>query len=183
MTLSEYKVLSGRYEAGGMDREQRTRHAVCGLASEVCELIEKLRFGSASGALTDEAGDVCWFIARICAVRGIGMAALAVDEDAVYNVRRYGEELALITALGRVEGVFQKELTGRPVSDAELVLNLRLMMCALAYICGAEGQKLNKVLENVMEKNLMKLEVRYPDGFSVARALKRDLEAEKRVFE
>lgn len=182
MTLSEYQVVSGRYEAPGMDREQRLRHSVCGLASEVCELIEDWLFGYTSVELVDEAGDVCWFMARVCAVRGLNMSVLAADEDAAYNVRKYGAERSLIGALGRVEGVFQKELTGRPVSDAEIVVNLRLMLCAIAYLCGAEGRCMSKVVEKILEKNIEKLKVRYPDGFTVARALNRDRDAEAKVF-
>ena len=182
MTLNEYQRLSGKFEAPGMDREQRLRHAVCGLASEVCELIEKARGRRVIAELTDEAGDVAWFIARICAVKGIPMVYLSVTDDDVWNVKKFGAENALIGDLGRVEGIFQKELTGRTADDTVLIAYLREMLCAAAFLTGAVGQNVADVVENILEKNIAKLKVRYPDGFSVARALNRDLEAEKDVF-
>lgn len=86
MTFSEYQRLARRTQNGRLTPDEKLRHALCGLPSEVgevCGLFQKVYQGRPLDVekVEDELSDCFWFVAELCDVLGLDM-----DEVAQHNI-------------------------------------------------------------------------------------------------
>lgn len=74
LTANEYQRLAMR--TAGVDKDEWLMNAILGLngeAGECADLVKKTFFQGHpynKGALMDEAGDVCWYLALLCSALG-----------------------------------------------------------------------------------------------------------------
>ena len=93
LTMNEYQQLAQRTMSEEMTTEEKTLHALHGIASEVGEIhgiFQKAYQGHAvrDEELMKEVGDLLWFVAELCTAR-----AWQVEDVARHNIdklkRRY----------------------------------------------------------------------------------------------
>lgn len=107
MNFDQYQKLASRTINKDLDRDDKERHALFGMAGEVGEihsLYQKEYQGHTFtiGDLISEIGDLMWFIAELCTVNDITM-----DEVAAYNIdklmRRYPQGFSKEDSIARVD--------------------------------------------------------------------------------
>lgn len=81
----------------------------------------------------------------------------------------YHGVFGLNSEAGEVAGLLQKMYQGHDVDGEHLIKELGDCMWMIAEICTSKGFN----LDDVMQTNIDKLKVRYPDGFEVERSLHR----------
>jgi len=83
--------------------------------------------------------------------------------------------LGIASEAGEIAGAFEKHNRGHQLSVDDIVKELGDVIWYISMYCTAN----NIMLEDVLQRNLSKLEARYPEGrYSVERSLNRDVMAE-----
>lgn len=189
MNFEEYRVAAFRTMSKG-DPSQgpgganfNLRQAVWGLglageAGEVAGLFLSLDIDQKT--LTKELGDVAWYVAAVCTHNGWSLADVA-DTDSIVDFQQScwanrgqgtggGWGLMLCEATGRVADHLKKVVGhGHVLDQAKVVRGLRETLEILAGICFAY----DLTLEQVCEANIVKLNARYPAGFSTEASVNR----------
>lgn len=91
MTFTEYQVQARKFQNTDLSLNERTEHALWGLASEtgeVCSLFQKLHqcHTMSYTDLREEMGDVLWMLSELCDVYGFSLGAIAEG-----NIRKLSE--------------------------------------------------------------------------------------------
>lgn len=191
MTPNEYQQLALRTESvpailqtGRPQHDAkmtRLLHAAMGICTEVGELAQAVTSVGYQRPLNkvnamEELGDVLWYVAVGFDALGLPMPARPEDP---------GEQIGTLTlelsaAAGALLDLLKKHLFyGKPfdprAADAALAEVYRFTVAAV--------YELDYTLEHAMERNIAKLEKRYPQKFTAEAALTRDLEAERKALE
>jgi NTP pyrophosphatase (non-canonical NTP hydrolase) len=166
-------------------------HAFLGMMSEVGELADilkrKIAYGKPIDAVhfLEEAGDALWYVPLLLkSCDGDEVLFSAIVEEclkhapdvvnAANDERREVEESDFVLVTGAVVSLSdilsQKE---------NIVDGLGMFILSLSAMLVSQGL----TLEDAMEKNIAKLQARYPDKFTVEAALHRDLERERSALE
>jgi len=88
--------------------------------------------------------------------------------------------LGLLTEVGEIADVFKKNLAyGKEIDWINIKEEVGDTMWYIANLCNINNWNLNEILDT----NIKKLEVRYPDKFSSDKAINRDLEVERKILE
>lgn len=151
-------------------------HMALGISSEVDEVdaaysTSKYDLKTAQKNLTDEIGDLMWYVAGWCTYQGYELKLVALQGTkmtAMYQAAFKLDDFAKkFLAYGKEFGENDKPLLGDLIHSCQI-------------ICG----QLEIDFAEVLKKNIEKLKVRYPaDKFDQDAAINRDVEAEKKVFE
>ena len=199
MTPTEYQKLAERTSATATnqgcedvvnrmgDREVRLLHGAMGLCTEVGELFENLIAQVISGGppdltnIVEELGDGYWYAAEIYNALDLEMPTPVITPrgditvfDNVYDLFR------LATIAGSVQDALKRTLFYGAPLNVDLIENMTAEFILLsAKILLGEGIS----VESVMEKNIAKLQARFPDKFDSDKALNRDLAAERAELE
>lgn len=166
MNLKQYQEESKRSFADLADSNLNYLHMAAGILTETGELADIFKKKIAYGKEIDlvhvgeEIGDLCWFIANGLRISGIGLQDLAMED-----------------AMG-VDKAFEMVTT-----DADWLtflisyksFDVQEYFIGLQVLAKAYGLD----FMNILEKNINKLKVRYPDKFDTEKALNRDLGAER----
>lgn len=75
----------------------------------------------------------------------------------------------LCSEIGEIHGIYQKSYQGHSIVRAELAKEIGDVLWGLAELCTALGLELG----DIAEKNIAKLQKRYPNGFEARRSLNR----------
>lgn len=88
--------------------------------------------------------------------------------------------MGISTEAGELMDVMKKKLAyGKVVDIVNVKEEIGDVMWYIGYLCATQGWN----LEDIMERNIEKLKVRFGDKFSMHKALNRNLEAEREVLE
>lgn len=92
MNFNEYQNLARRTQNKRLNPDERLRHALCGLPSEVgevCGLFQKVYQGRPLNAdkVADEMGDCMWFLAELADVLGMSLQDIAENNIAKLRER------------------------------------------------------------------------------------------------
>lgn len=164
MTLNEYQTAAARTIATD-DKADMESHALYGLTAEIGELMDSC-FGTDLEHTIKECGDVCWMVAELCTAHEWFLGDIVHDLDGCW-----GMSCAMSAAIanGLLNGTYQKVLQGHrwDVETAKRALGdiIRNVM-GVAACCGSAP-------DHVLQTNIEKLKLRYPDGFSADRSLHR----------
>lgn len=90
----------------------------------------------------------------------------ALDREQRFKHAMFG----MMSELGEVSGIFQKEAQGHKVAPVDLIYELGDMLWFIAEFCDVMGFS----LEEVAKANIDKLKARYPEGFDAQRSLNRE---------
>lgn len=187
MRINEYIPLAVRTDSTRhADLQRRLRHACIGLSTESAELLHHVNAQN----LIEELGDLCWY----CAITFDACGKAPDHPDQTQYYRRGGSILGIertINAIIRESGdaldsMKKVEFYGRVLNEGmkhsiwtncERVIGL--VDRAARIVTGVAN---TVTLAHVLDLNIAKLKVRYPEQFTQESALRRDLAAEAKVF-
>jgi NTP pyrophosphatase (non-canonical NTP hydrolase) len=161
MKWNEYRIESKRTINADMTDKARRCNAALGLIGEVGEAAELMKHAHSHGVpidldrLTDELGDICWYVAEAARVAGY-----VIHDD---DVAATGDIIDLAmgaasAACGLRDGVYA-------------AVDLQLCLCYIECICGDHGIEFGAVLQG----NINKLRKRHPGGFTIEGSVNRNL--------
>lgn len=162
MNLYDYSKLAIRTSL----REDQMIHCVLGIASELSELYE--------GNYLEELGDVCWYLNEGCDSLGINLDSLDIYEGGLDPLRDISDHVGKLANL-----VKRNEFYGEELNRKECFILLSKILSEVHELC----RDYEIDIEEVLEKNIKKLEKRFPEEFDPARALNRNLEEERKVLD
>ena len=195
MTLKEYQKLALRTMANLGDIRLDLSHMVMGLGTELSELIESKTMVNR----LEEVGDQFWYLAGYCSVRGLSLedvkrvantmehvnVDINIDLDSIeipttniYQLRVY---LNLVSNISKLQDIIKKYIAyGKEINESEeLLLLARIYDCLLSY----GFIMADEMLEDLLQRNIDKLRVRYPEKFQEHLALNRNLNEEYKALD
>jgi len=154
-------------------------HMGRGVFTEVGELIDAFKKHHAYGKKLDvvnvkeEVGDLLWYIANVHNLLGTKMY--------LPNLTRTYKERDLVNAATRLYNVCNLY---HSTSDSEpVVSDFKDIIYELESVVVAFCKHFKFDIYKIMDSNIDKLKVRYPEKFSSERAVNRDLDKEREVLE
>lgn len=197
MKLKQYCRLAERTEAdpitvsiAGVDaKDIRALHAAMGLVTEAGELLEIFNFPDhevdAPGHIEEEVGDLFWYVAVL-------INSGWISGDQVRFIRKYARRqwmddkkklnshelarLLSISAASLMDALKKRLWYGKALESEEpAIINI---LEALFMFCCVRGLDRGKILD----ANIAKLKLRYPEKFDQHLALNRDVQGESVVF-
>lgn len=175
MTLKQYQQAAQRTSPDDHDKLLNGILGLIGESGEIVDTIKKQKFQGmpeekALPRMTEELGDVIWYVAEACA--GIGKnitdldTATQDDERCPHNietcaVRLVGAACEAFTAINRLE-----------VRDYAAIVAFR-RLCKIWLLIHSLCDRLGVQPDTVMRENIKKLKRRYPDGFDAERSNER----------
>lgn len=163
MTLTEYQEKALRTYKDLQDDEKNMAHMNAGIIGELGEMVDICKRDFAYGKqmdlvhLGEEIGDVAWFC--VCKLNMLG-------EDLI-DMAVTGKKLSALEVFYVIEDYIKEEE------------NENLLLYTLKFISVSVGLD----FYDLLDKNIRKLAVRYPDKFTDWNALNRDLDAERGELE
>lgn len=100
--------------------------------------------------------------------QALAMKTSGIPEDKKEN-RLYHAVFGLNSEAGEVAGILQKQYQGHKIDPEHMMKELGDCLWMIAEACDAIGTD----MDTVMEKNIAKLQARYPHGFTVEDSLHR----------
>ena len=192
MNLTEYQTLAFRTEKP-LPIEGRLQHAVLGICSELGELaclVQQVTYTPFSINLPadfkEELGDICWYLAIIFNVCEINAEACLRDGEFVISRQRRLSTWSPNYSIRDVKGLFAELCQhGGDIADVvkkRVIYNNRsestynelpcIAACMIANIYSM-ASRLGIEHSDILEHNIAKLRLRYPDKYSDSDALAR----------
>ncbi len=185
MDFAEYQQKALRTAPKGNVRDMTLYHVVgvVGEAGEVARTIETKRVGKIKKAdfrahLVKESGDTIWYAANFmtvhnynlppCFIQGRFFSAMSQSFERRRAVARPSTKLAL-SALELLEIHKKMYFSGHPLNANILAMHIELILGVLDGILVAN----NVTWSEVMEENIAKLWLRFPDGFNADDSMNR----------
>ena len=173
MTWDEFRewaaTKAGMHAVNG-DLAVRLAYLALGLCGEAGEY-ERARLSERphGDEMLTELGDVAWYLAMLehatCVRVGWPSWAFSHDDDAV----EWPGELTLPVLAGAIAECVKRPMSGREFPVDRFSVALASVARELAYEAHGLGG-----MDAVIESNVAKLRVRYPEGYTVERARERD---------
>ena len=96
------------------------------------------------------------------------------------NVRLLHAAIGMVTETGEIQDQLKKHIFyGKPLDKVNLKEEMGDLVYYLALMCNVLGL----TFEEVLERNVEKLQARYPKGFTQKDAVERNLEVERAILE
>ena len=76
----------------------------------------------------------------------------------------------MCSELGEIHSFYQKQYQGHKIDEHDLKLEVGDLMWGIAEFCYANGW----TMEEIAEMNIIKLQKRYPEGFTTERSVHRE---------
>jgi NTP pyrophosphatase (non-canonical NTP hydrolase) len=168
MNIKEYQKLAKVTLAKVGKQELDILHMYLGIFTECGEVLDIFKKNLAYKKeidyvnLGEELADICWYVVNLANITGQTLEEPIVDEDYI----KYYDSKHL---------VFKDIISNMEVGeyDTQDVLNLIKTYC----------NHVNIDFNEILDKNIAKLEVRFRGKFDAYRANNRDLDAERKVLE
>ena len=180
--ISKYQELAERtlVDLGGQGANGA--HMALGIVTEVEEMLEAMREGDSVG-VKEEHGDCLWYIANECNIYNIDFRDLCKVAGEITRVSFESLHylgLQINSIVSNIADIHKKELAyGKEVDVVQLSQELIRLLVVLVEVSRME----NFDFESSLETNISKLSFRYPEKFTQANALNRDLEKERKILE
>ena len=178
VTIQNYSILASRTMAELDSLDKNFSHMALGLVDEFFELIQALETFDSQGNtdkinIMEEHGDINWFLAGICTF-------FDYDYEYLYNLASEKETVEDFKALGKIVN-FSKALLAYNKTVSTLFLKVCLVdvLSFLQFIAKAEDFD----YLHSLQKNIDKLQTRYPDKFTQENAVNRNIDTERKTLE
>lgn len=146
-------------------------HAVLGIADEAGELLA----AKTPKNMIEECGDLLWFCALLDATLDTDIFQRHADAPA-----EGATPYDIATGALSLSGLIKKPYAyGKALPEPAIVRHMLSIINAVESI----AERLNITLAEVMELNLLKLKMRFPDKFACAAAINRNVPHEQALFE
>lgn len=174
MNIDEYTNLAMRTaspSAGDHGVSTDLVHAVMGIADEAWELLH----AKTAHNVIEELGDLLWFCALVDESTEGDLFARYPDLDAEGST-----PYDIATSALRLSGLIKKPYAyGKALPVGGIQAETLTVIAAVDAI----SSRLNITLAEVMELNLLKLKMRFPERFGCEEAIKRNVEHEAALFQ
>lgn len=170
MTINEYPTLATRTLATN-DYIDQGVHLVLGISGEYLSEVVPLLTSSLKnkGALEEELGDVMWYVGCYCVIYQLEFRPLATKPLD-----------SLEKAIGELLEMHKKNYAyGKELIEKEQIKYIQTIIYWVYHIADTFDIEVDQMLE----KNIEKLKIRYPDSFKSEQAINKDSEKESKVFE
>lgn len=163
MTFNEYMIESKRTLAPLDSLLLNNLHLTSGIVTELGELYQALKKKDRKN-IGEEIGDCCWYVANYCRINDLPFR--------VYPSKPLEDLLPCCTEL---LDLHKKELA----YNKEVNYKTAEKYCqSILYWLHGEAVKLDTTLNDLFQININKLKVRFPEKFTQAAAIERDVEKE-----
>jgi NTP pyrophosphatase (non-canonical NTP hydrolase) len=179
MKLSQYQIEANRTCPDLGSEAINLAHMVLGICSEQEEalkaLVEKDNVG-----IGEEIADTYWYIANYCSFRGYDLEDLHNNRFNV-TIENWEEEVDLNSVyLSRLQDLVKKYLAYGKSINREIEENT---LKGLLLILQNSNNEYNLNLHLILQNNIDKLRVRFPDKFDTEKAINRNLDEERKELE
>jgi hypothetical protein len=172
MTGKGYQYLAMRTKSDNFSDSELMVNAALGLIGETNELIQCIATNGEM-EIKKELGDICWYIALMCDSCGLGyedifwatfeLPGLAPQESRMLNY--------MIFNCGEICDYIKKVyFQGHELDKAFVASRLIFVQQCILGICEMRSM----AIEDVWERNINKLILRYPDGFRASDSINRE---------
>lgn len=153
-------------------------HMVLGICSEDAELTRAF-IENDQVNIGEEIADMHWYISNYCNLRGYSLSEL--NNTSLEWEDPYAELSSMFNyGLSKLQDLVKKNLAyNKPIDRTKEMWYLRMILEGLDNFCTENSI----ILENILENNINKLKVRYPEKFTEELALNRNLEEERKELE
>lgn len=173
MKIEEYQALAANTLPRLGSSEKDFAHMAMGVVSEFGELEDSYKDRV---NFMEELGDMTWYLAGICTL--LLKKSFSNLSRGVEPMKDDGDEyrsIYILADLAKAHLAYGKKMDLNQIEEhVKNILSFIKLMCEL---------KQEVDFREVLEKNIAKLKVRYPDKFDADKALDRDLEAERKALE
>lgn len=171
MTIEKYQELSMRTFKNLNTEFEEVSHMVLGLVSEQNELSDAIATNDEIN-IKEEIGDKLWYLSNLANI-------FSVKLDMFFEPESKNKVLsALYSDLSNA--VKRKYVYNDKTQDEKIVYLINCIFRAIIDILVfLYGQDIS-ILEDILDKNIKKLIVRYPDKYSDEHALNREIEEEQK---
>lgn len=184
-------TLSDQYHIGAINPD--LMHASIGLTTESGELLNALHVVARKGGtldtinLIEELGDVMWYVAVACHALATDIGAIRLELTPTYLRAMAGAEptlqdvaIALSTEAAGVGDILKRTVFyGAALNTTGLIELLKSIITLVEVGC----LHLDTNIEAACAINIAKLQRRFPNRFTSAQAIERDLVSERAVLE
>lgn len=172
MNLSDYQKAALRTAAvSGREPAFRIAVAGMGLAGEASEALAVIAHGGSEwrSASEKELGDVMWYVAETASCFGLDLGAVPLEPSPKMPDLLDASIHLVVNAGGLTD--YMKKLVGHG-HEPDLDRVRRGLGLVVIYV-GMCALLVGSDLATVCEKNIRKLELRHPNGFSTANSIQR----------
>ena len=148
-------------------------HSILGIYTEFVELVEGLYINDEIN-IKEEIGDICWYVA-------LGFSTLNINPK-IFSEIEVNFETVLSEILVWIDKV-KRTLFYKEKFDIKKFEKFLQKVQFVTEIITNELFENEISYSDILELNIKKLAKRYPDGFSEEKALKRDLDKERKILE
>lgn len=170
MRLSEYQTLAQRTASKQTTGTLRLAVAGLGLAGEAAEVLDLIEAGTDdTPKMVKELGDVMWYVADTASVAGLALDEVVIPASSGDEDRK---RLAIrLTIRAGMLADYLKKVVGHnhPLDQERVTAGLGDLIRLVTDVAA----QYHTDLATVCERNIDKLRIRYPDGFSSERSLHR----------
>lgn len=179
MGLENYQQQAKRTCASLGSYKLDLAHMVLGIVSEHEEYLKALVEGDAINQ-KEELADICWYVANYCEIRGYEFYNILKNnknlfepkEDWINKVSFFDVYVSKLADYVKKFIAYGKEID--KVKEVEA-------LSAILYSITLEECYFN--FERDLDKNIKKLQARFPEKFTEEKALNRDLKTERKILE
>ena len=177
MTLEEFKIECKRTCPTLGDLKLDLSHMVLGINSEINELEDAIKVKDITN-IGEEIADGFWYVQNYLTFRNKTFdfstlnTILATDSRTLLNLLY--RESSLLNDMVKKYIAYDKVIND--IDEEVCIKQIHLILVSLLA-------KYNLSLSDVLDRNIEKLRVRFPEKFTTEKALNRDLVTERRILE
>lgn len=180
-TESLYPVINPAHEQGNIN--DSLFHSAIGIQTEIGEIFEALFIKNGeldTINLREEIWDVMWYMAIAC--KKLNFYDIDFEED--FDTTRYENYIQYAYRLNyesiELLDSFKKSLFYNKAFDEE---KMKQRLLEIYKLWGAFVKILWGDIVKICERNIKKLQARYPEKFTSEKAINRDLDTERKILE
>ena len=145
-------------------------HMVLGIHSEFNEYIDGI-VNENQVNIGEEIADMWWYLANYCTFRGYSLDELSNEKEP--------NDYQLVYWTSKLQDIVKKYVAYGKVIDVEKEKTILRSLLFSMIDCISDS---DIILEDILETNIAKLRVRYPEKFTTELAINRDLENENKAL-
>jgi NTP pyrophosphatase (non-canonical NTP hydrolase) len=176
--MKNYQELAKRTCASLGDEKLDLAHMVLGIISEQEELLQAIVKEDEVNQ-REEMADICWYLANYCTFRNYDFSKLVEEYQFGFETEDWEENVCTFDVYSsKLADYVKKYIAYGKSIDRELE---ERALGGIIYSFQFEDCEFD--FNKDLERNIKKLEARFPEKFSQEKALNRDLNTERKILE
>jgi len=176
--MQNYQELAKRTCASLGDEKLDLAHMILGIISEQEELLQAI-VKEDEVNMREEMSDICWYLANYCTFRGYDFNKLVEEYQFDFELEEWESGVCTFDVYSSKLADYVKKYIayGKPI---DRVLEERALG---GIIYSFQFEECYFSFKDDLDRNIKKLQARFPEKFSQEKALNRDLETERKILE